>query len=107
MKILVTGANGFLGQHLIRLLAEEGKFEIFALGKGKSRISYSKTSGVSYYDLDLCQFKKTENLIDKLAPHIIVHTAAMSQPNECQAAPDLCWKVNVGATRSLLKAAET
>ena len=30
----------------------------------------------------------------------------MSQPNECQSSPASCWKVNVGATRSILKAAE-
>jgi len=106
MKILITGANGLVGQHLIRRLVEEGKFEIYALGKGPSRISYGKSSGVSYHAIDLINFKKTEQLIDKIAPQIIVHAAAMSQPNECVAYPDLCWKVNVGATRSLLRAAE-
>ena len=106
MKILITGANGFLGQHLVQMLVEEGKFAIHALGKGVSRISNGKASGVQYHDIDLTNFKKTEQAILKIAPHIIVHAAAMSQPNECQAAPDLCWKVNVGATRSLLKAAE-
>jgi dTDP-4-dehydrorhamnose reductase len=106
MKILITGANGFLGQHLVRMLVEEGKFAIHALGKGASRISYGKASRVQYHDIDLTNFKKTEQIILKIAPHIIVHAAAMSQPNECQASPDLCWKVNVGATRSILKAAE-
>jgi dTDP-4-dehydrorhamnose reductase len=106
MKILITGANGLVGQHLIRLLVEEGKFEIHALGKGPSRISYGKSNGVNYHSVDLTNFKKTEHLVDKLAPHIIVHAAAMSQPNECVAQPDQCWKVNVGATRSLLRAAE-
>jgi dTDP-4-dehydrorhamnose reductase len=106
MKILITGANGLVGQHLIRLLAEEGKFEIHALGKGPSRISYGKSSGVTYHSVDLINFKKTEQIVDKLTPHIIVHAAAMSQPNECVAHPDLCWKVNVGATRSLLRAAQ-
>ncbi|MFN5335173.1 MAG: SDR family oxidoreductase [Bacteroidota bacterium] len=106
MKILITGANGLVGQHLIRLLVEEGKFEIHALGKGASRISYGKSSGVNYHSVDLTNFKKTEQIVDKLTPHIIVHAAAMSQPNECVAHPDQCWKVNVGATRSLLRSAE-
>jgi dTDP-4-dehydrorhamnose reductase len=106
MKILITGSNGLVGQHLIRLLVEEGKFEIHALGKGDSRLSYGKSSGVTYHAVDLVNFKKTEQMLDKIAPHIIVHAAAMSQPNECAALPDQCWKVNVGATRSLLRAAE-
>jgi dTDP-4-dehydrorhamnose reductase len=106
MKILITGANGLVGQHLVRMLVEEGKFQIYALGKGPSRLSYGKTSSVSYHDIDLVNFKKTQQLIEKISPHIIVHAAAMSQPNECVAAPDLCWKVNVGATRAILKAAQ-
>ncbi len=76
-----------------------------ALGKGPSRLSLGKSAGVHYHDLDLEKFKKTERLIDKIAPHIIIHAAALSLPNECQAHPDRCWKVNVGATRALLKAA--
>ncbi len=106
MKILITGANGLVGQHLVRMLVEEGKFQIYALGKGSTRSPYGKSSGVSYHEIDLINFKKAEQLIEKIAPHIIVHAAAMSQPNECQASPDLCWKVNVGATRAILRAAE-
>ena len=106
MKILITGGNGLVGQHLVRMLVEEGKFQIDVLGKGPSRIPYGKTSGVSYHEIDLVNFKKTQQLIEKISPHIIVHAAAMSQPNECVAAPDLCWKVNVGATRAILKAAQ-
>jgi dTDP-4-dehydrorhamnose reductase len=88
------------------MLVEEGKFQIYALGKGSTRSPYGKSSGVSYHEIDLINFKKAEQLIEKIAPHIIVHAAAMSQPNECQASPDLCWKVNVGATRAILRAAE-
>lgn len=106
MKILITGANGLVGQHLIRLLVEEGKFEVHALSKGPSRISYGKSSGVTYHPVDLTNFKKAEQVIDKISPHIVVHAAAMSQPNECIEQSDLCWKVNVGATRSLLRTAE-
>ena len=42
MKVLVTGANGLLGQHLIRQLVDEGKFVIHATGKGPSRLSYGE-----------------------------------------------------------------
>ena len=73
MKILVTGANGLVGQHLIQRLVQEGKFSVYALGKGPSRLSLGKSAGVYYHDIDLENFKKTERLIDKIAPHIIIH----------------------------------
>ena len=33
-KILITGANGLLGQKLVEQLVERGKFEVIATGKG-------------------------------------------------------------------------
>ncbi len=107
MKVLVTGANGMLGQHLIRQLVEEGKFTIYATGKGPSRLPYGITNGVTYHQVDLTDFKKTQAFIEKIAPHIIIHAAAMTQPNDCAADKHTCWKVNVGATRVLVKAAQS
>jgi dTDP-4-dehydrorhamnose reductase len=106
MKILVTGANGLLGQHLIRQLVEEGKFNIYATGKGPSRLPFGLTNGVTYHQADLTDFKKAQALIEKLSPHIIIHAAAMTQPNDCAANKTACWKMNVGATRALLKGAQ-
>jgi dTDP-4-dehydrorhamnose reductase len=106
MKILVTGANGLLGQHLIRQLVDEGKFAIHATGMGKSRLPYGASNDVTYYDLDITNFKKSQALVEKISPHIIVHTAAVAQPNECVADKTKCWKTNVGGTRALLKGAQ-
>jgi dTDP-4-dehydrorhamnose reductase len=106
MKILVTGANGMVGQHLIRQLVNEGKFTIYATGKGASRLAYGANSSVVYHELDIADFKKTQALIEKISPHIIVHAAALSQPNECAANKTNCWKTNVGATRAIIKGAQ-
>lgn len=105
MKVLVTGANGLLGQHLIRQLVDEGKFTIHATGKGVSRLPYGSTNGVTYHSVDLTDFKKAQALVEKISPHIIIHTAAMTQPNECAVDKSACWKTNVGATRVLVKGA--
>lgn len=106
MKVLVTGANGLLGQHLIRQLVEEGKFTIHATGKGESRLPYGAGNGITYHKLDLTDFKKAQALVEKISPHIIIHAAAMTQPNECAADKTACWKTNVGVTRALVKGAQ-
>ncbi len=106
MKVLVTGANGLLGQHLIRQLVDEGKFVIHAAGKGPSRLSYGEKNGVTYHQLDITNFKKSQQLVEKISPHILIHAAAITQPNDCAADKTTCWKTNVGATRTLLKAAQ-
>lgn len=106
MKVFVTGANGLLGQHLIRQLVEEGKFAIHATGKGPSRLPYGQGNGVTYHELDITDFKQSQSLVEKLSPHIIIHAAAVTQPNDCAADKTTCWRTNVGATRTLIKAAQ-
>lgn len=106
MKVLVTGANGLLGQHLIRQLVYEGKFTIHATGKGESRLPYGATNGITYHPLDLTDFKMAQTLIEKISPHIILHAAAITQPNECATDKTNCWKTNVGVTRALIKGAQ-
>ena len=37
MKILITGASGFLGKELLNLLDKEKKFEIFSISRSKNK----------------------------------------------------------------------
>ena len=42
MKVLVTGANGLLGQHLVKQLADKG-YQVIATGIGPSRLPFFRT----------------------------------------------------------------
>ena len=102
MKVLVTGANGFTGQHLIKNLVNNG-FEVVATSRNKSQLpSYSN---LSYYNIELTDVRNVENLFDLTRPYAVIHTAAMSKPDECAANPELCKANNITATRHLLDAA--
>lgn len=104
MKVLVTGANGMLGQQLVRRLIQEGKFHVFATGRGTDRLNIA-SGGYTYVAADLSDFRAVEAMVKKIHPHIIVHAGGMTQPNECAADAKACWRANVGGTRALLKAA--
>jgi len=102
MKVMVTGANGFLGQHLVRALSAWG-YAVIAAGRGTSR-----TAGpVRWQGVDLTDRDEVVRCMEATTPDVIVHTAAMSKPDECQADPNACLRHNVGATRFLLEAAAT
>jgi dTDP-4-dehydrorhamnose reductase len=102
MKVLVTGANGFTGQHLIKTLVAKG-FEVIATSRNASLLpSYNN---LTYYDIELTDVRNVENLFDLTRPSAVIHTAAMSKPDECAANPSLCNANNVEATQHLLDAA--
>ncbi|MEQ8237671.1 MAG: NAD(P)-dependent oxidoreductase [Cyclobacteriaceae bacterium] len=103
MKILVTGANGLLGQKLVGLLSSNTENEIIATGKGIQRIP---PGGFSYLDVDLTNKNDVDQLITQTKPDSIIHCAAMTQVDICETNRDACWEINVAATAHLLKAAE-
>ena len=102
MKVLVTGANGFTGQHLVKTLVAKG-FEVIATSRNESKLpSYNN---LTYYNCELTDVRNVENLFDLTRPGAVIHTAAMSKPDECAANPDLCTANNINATQHLLDAA--
>jgi len=103
MKILITGANGFLGQHLTLFLAER-HHDIMAVSRGESRIPPKES--FQYTSLDLTDQEAVSNCIATFVPQVIIHTAAMSKPDECHTNQERCILQNITTTKYLLKAAE-
>jgi dTDP-4-dehydrorhamnose reductase len=98
-KILITGANGFLGQHLCLFLFNQG-YEIVATGRGNCRVSFKD---LHYHQCDLTVSKEVALLSNTHNPIVVIHTAAMSKPDECNADKASCLKINVEATKYLLQ----
>ncbi len=97
-KILITGANGFLGQHLCLFLLDKG-YDIIATGRGICRVP---SKHLLYRQCELTESKEIALLLNMHQPTVIIHTAAMSKPDECNADKALCIKANVEATKNLL-----
>lgn len=106
MKILVTGSNGLLGQHLIKMLLENTSHQIIATGRGQSRLPFLLPGRYHYAELDITDGIAVNNFIQAECPDIIIHAAAMTQPDPCELKPVECWNNNVTATRFLTGAAE-
>jgi dTDP-4-dehydrorhamnose reductase len=105
MKILITGANGLLGQHLIQELLHQ-QFTVVATSKGPSRLPFEPSAQFSYRTLDITDELNLENVMEEERPDVVVHAAAMTQVDECEKNPDLCEKTNVFGTTQLLVDAE-
>ncbi len=102
-KILITGTNGLLGQHLIRLFQNDKRWQIVAAARGENRLKNKE--GYLYRSIDICEDRSVKKLFDEVKPAVVIHAAAMTQVDDCEKDKDRCWKTNVRATQYLIEAA--
>lgn len=104
-KILITGASGFVGSHLVEYLNSLGSYEVFgtAFGPGNS-IAKSLLDPDHLLSLNLLDSQETENLILKIKPDFIIHLAALSSPQKSKIDPLKTISNNVGISVNLLEA---
>ncbi|MBN8837709.1 MAG: SDR family oxidoreductase [Sphingobacteriia bacterium] len=100
MKILLTGCNGFLGQHLTKYLSTKG-LSITALGRGDCKIS--EEPGLKYQSIELTNSDAVKKLFSEESYDVIIHNAAMSKPDECELNREACINNNVRVTEYLLQ----
>lgn len=91
MRILLTGASGLLGAAVARIAAERGDKVVGVVGRWPTVVP-----GVaSQISLDLAQPAAVVALVRETRPQAILNCAAVSEPAQCDAAPELAQRVNV------------
>ncbi|MEK6480161.1 dTDP-4-dehydrorhamnose reductase [Catalinimonas sp. 4WD22] len=105
MKILITGANGLLGQKLIALLTHAKGIEVVATSRGEN-VNYYDLPEYHFRSLDITDREQVNQIIEEEKPDVIVHTAAMTNVDACEQNQSECWEVNVVAVEWLLEAAK-
>ncbi|MFJ7736032.1 dTDP-4-dehydrorhamnose reductase [Lysinibacillus sp. NPDC097287] len=90
MKIMVTGANGQLGQELVRQLSSS-EHELFA---------FTKT------ELDITDIEKVVAVCNDIQPNIIINAAAYTNVDGAETNQELAFRVNGIGQRNLAVAAE-
>lgn len=102
MKLILTGANGFLGQHL-SLYMYNKIYDVYPVSRGPKRIPLGE---LPYYQLELTDKQAVLNFVLQVQPDVIIHTAAMSKPDECHNNQAECILHNITVTQYLLEAAK-
>lgn len=77
MKILVTGGSGFIGSHVVDELVSRGH-EVTAADRSMNW----KNDKVKYYELDVTNKVRTENLIGEIKPNLVIHLAGILGTSE-------------------------
>ncbi len=93
MKLMVTGASGLLGKKIMCDVKEQ--FEVVG--------SYNSRQRHNLIKLDLSDTYQIKTVLDKERPDIIIHTAAITDLNECERNPRNAKIINADATIKLAK----
>lgn len=101
-RVLITGSNGLLGQKLVELLVQKAGIEVVATARGHNRLPF--TDGYLYCAMDITNQDEVDAVIARTKPHAIIHTAAMTNVDQCEAEKDACWLQNVTAVEHLVRA---
>ncbi len=102
MNILVTGSNGLLGQKLTEQIRKEGIHTLIATSRGEDRLS---AGGYSYYTMDTSRLDQVLEVVKSTKPDVIIHTAAMTNVDQCELNQSDCFIQNVTATKHIIHAA--
>ncbi|MEY4992828.1 MAG: hypothetical protein RI948_1715, partial [Bacteroidota bacterium] len=100
MKLLITGSNGLLGQKLIDLCVSK-QIDFLATSSGANR--YSVCPSHRYKTLDITDEQNMQEVLSSYQPTHVIHTAAMTNVDQCELQPEACDLVNRQAVLMLAK----
>ncbi|SFD53491.1 SDR family oxidoreductase [Spirosoma endophyticum] len=101
-RILITGANGLLGQKLVGLLTKQPNVELIATARGNNRLPF--LDGYTYRSMDITDRKQVLDTITDVYPDVVIHGAAMTDVDKCETQKDDCWAQNVHAVEYIIEA---
>ncbi|WP_420576744.1 SDR family oxidoreductase [Ekhidna sp.] len=103
MKVLITGANGLLGQKLVKLYESKEDVDVIATGRGATRNPFGS---YTYEQMDVTVASEVDKILSKHQPDVVINTAAMTHVDQCELDPETCQKLNVDAVSHLIEASK-
>ena len=103
MKVLLTGSNGLLGQKLVALLRQQAGVEIVATSRGANKLA-GLYPDLRFVALDVTDAAQVQQVLAQERPTHLIHTAAMTNVDECELNHEPCWRQNVAAVEHLAAA---
>ncbi len=100
-KVLITGATGFVGNHLTSYLSTLGEFEIYGTSLSDPDENDNK---IQIEKIDLTNFENVFSLVKKIKPDYVYHLAALTSPADSFDNPTPVVLGNIKIQMNLLNA---
>ena len=100
-RVLITGANGLVGQALTSRLCRFPDYDVLATGLDES----AKYTGGScgYTTLDITSPSDIKHVFQDFTPTVLINCAGLTRPDLCEQDRNTCWAVNAEAVKCLAK----
>lgn len=99
-RILITGANGLVGQALTRAAAQLPGADVLATSLNTAVVR--ARGGTAR--LDVLDGDAVERMVQDFAPDVVLHAAGLAQVEACEADREVCWALNVDAVATMAAA---
>ncbi|MCY4158054.1 MAG: dTDP-4-dehydrorhamnose reductase [Bacteroidetes bacterium] len=96
-RLLITGANGLLGQEISRQIVQKRReFDLLVTGRA-SIPCLRELANHPYASLDICNKDTVQDIFNDFSPEWVINCAAMTRVDDCETHRDDCWRVNAEA----------
>ena len=104
-RVLITGANGLLGQALVHRLSQNREYDVLATARDDAPRFEDGSCG--YAPLDVTQPDDVAQIFEDFTPNVVVNCAAMTDVGRCDEHRSEAWAVNARAVKTLAKHCRT
>lgn len=111
MKFLITGGAGFIGSAVARHIIQNTEHEVFVIdkltyaGNLESLAPIAQDPRFHFYQADICDRQKMDQIFLEVHPHGVMHLAAESHVDRSIDSPGDFIQTNIAGTYTLLEAA--
>jgi len=110
MKILITGATGFIGSAIAHRLVDEQNYEIGCIARNASNKNHIEmisdiANNLSIFYADLTDYSAIKNAVRSFSPHYIIHVGAQTAVRSSFESPHEFNETNYLGTINLIHAA--
>lgn len=106
MKVLVTGAGGMVGSHMVELLHSQGHDVLGTYYKPTTDIT-ELDSAISMMECDVRYYASVQKIIADFKPDQIFHLAAQSYPTVSWVRPQETMDTNINGTVNIFEAVKS